>query len=332
MPTVDSPKYTLFLQKGGKTYQLLKACSAATLSEKTDSLAQTLTFTIANVKAGSVYIGSVIDPGDIIHLTCNDGDRKGELFKGPIWTSDYSQDDLSLSYTAYDPLIYIQKSSDALFFPAGHTTQQIFQTLCSKWKIPLHFQYTGGIKHEKKSWTNNKVADMMLELLKDAKKKSKVSYMIKWQAGYLLVANRGINKIVYSFADGTNLTKATSKRSMENVVTQTIITGSAKDSGEIPIKATVKGKYQNRYGILQNVQELKDKQSLADAKTSAAKDLWDNRQPTLTFTAEAVDYPFLRKGDLINFLSGANGGYKKVCVSSVSHDLLERTMSLELEL
>ncbi|WOC33485.1 MULTISPECIES: XkdQ/YqbQ family protein [Caproicibacterium] len=332
MSIAVSPQYTLFLQKGGKTYQLLKACSAATLSEKTDSLAQTLTFTVASVKAGNAYIGSIIDPGDIVHLTCNDGDRKGELFKGPVWEVNYSQDARSISYTAYDPLIYIQKSSDALFFPVGRTTQQIFQSICSKWKIPLQYKYTGGIKHEKKSWTNNKVSDMMLELLKDAKKKSKVSYMMKWQAGYLLVANRGINKIVYSFSDSTNLTKASSKRSMENVVTQIIITGSAKDSGQIPIKATVKGTYQNRYGVLQNVQEMKEKQSLADAKSDATKDLWENRQPTLTFTGESVDYPFLRKGDLVNFLSGANGGYKKISVSSVSHNLLGRTMALELEL
>lgn len=335
MPTTKQVAYTLYFQKGGKLYQLMSACSNLELSEEKETLAQTLTFDLASVKADGTYIGSILDPGDIIHLTCNDGDRKGELFRGPIWEANYSHDGRSLSYTAYDPLIYLKQSKDALYFPKGRDTKQIFETVCNKWGIPLEYTYT-TIKHDKVGGTApTSLSDFFFERLKEVRDKTHLQWTLLYQDQKLIVRYRGSNQTVYTLTDNTNLTSAEFRRSMDNVITQIIITGEVSgdksDESAAPIEATMKGTTKARYGTIQDVKAREDKQTLAQAKEEAQKTLWENRLPKNTFLFESVDYPFMRVGDIVNVESGANAGYSKLCVKSITHNFDDRTMRLELE-
>jgi len=322
--------FTLWCDKGGKRYQMRGACSKCILEEQDGQLAESLSIELANMRAAGTYIGSAIDPGDILHLSCDDGDRKGELFHGPIWTQEYRHDSQSLAITCYDPLIYMQNSQDALFFPAGKTTQSIFQTICSRWKIPLHYTYT-SISHGKKAWMGNQISDMFLELLKETKKKTGKAYRMRYENNAIDVAYRGNNSIIYKLCSYENATAASFGRSMENVVTRVLITGKEDKNGNAPVEATLDGQYGYRYGTLQKVQSRDSNTTLAAAKATATQLLWDNRLPKQTFMVDAVDCPFLRKGDLIYNYTGANGGQVKVVVASVTHDLIKNTMSLELE-
>jgi hypothetical protein len=322
--------FSLWCNKGGKQYQLRGACSRCVLEEQSGQLAESLSIELANVLADGTYIGSVLDPGDILYLSCDDGDRKGELFHGPIWTQDFRQESQSLSITCYDPLIYMQSSQDALFFPSGKNTQSIFQTICSRWKIPLHYTYS-SITHGMKAWMGNQISDMFLELLKETKAKSGKSYRMRYENNALDVAYRGSNTTIYELRTGQNATAATFGRSMENVVTRVLITGKEDKNGNAPVEATLDGQYAYRYGTLQRVQARDSNTSLAAAKSTAEQMLFDNKLPGQTFAVDAVDCPFLRRGDLVHNYTSANGSQIKVSVASVSHDLIGCTMNLELE-
>lgn len=322
--------FSLWCNKGGKKYQLQSACSKCILEEQAGQLAESLSIELANVLADGTYIGSAIDPGDILYLSCDDGERKGELFHGPIWTQEYKHDSQLLAITCYDPLIYMQSSQEALFFPSGKSTESIFRAICSRWNIPLRYSYV-SIIHGKKPWMGNEISDIFLELLKEARTKSGKAYRMRYENNALDVAYRGKNTTIYKFCTGQNVTAASFGRSMENVVTRVLITGKEDKSGNAPVEATLDGQYKYRYGTLQKVQSRDSNTSLATAKATAKQLLWDNRLPKQTFAVDAVDCPFLRKGDLVNNYTGANGSQVKVSVATVSHDLINCTMNLELE-
>ena len=333
MPAVDRVTYTLYFQKGGSLYQLAPICTELKLSEKKDELAQTLTFKLANVKVGDTYIGSLLDPGDIIHLTCNDGDgRKGELFRGPVWETEYEHGKRTYSCTAYDPLIYLNKSKDLLFFQKGRTTQQIFESVCGDWNIPLSYTYT-SIQHEQVGNTLAvQIADFLVERLHEVREKTHLQYTLKYENQKMVVCYRGNNSIVYTLSDDTNLTASSLSRTMDDMLTQVVITGPSDDSDSAPpVEATLHGENQTHYGTIQSYVARNEDDTLAKIKEEQQQTLWEKRLPSKTFSATSIDYPFMRVGDIVKYNTGSNAGWNRLCVKSVTHDLLNRSMQLELE-
>ena len=321
-------QYEMILPRRNYDYNVMGAVTKCTLSEKEGQLAQTLSFDAVNIVHSGTELLSLFGPDNPVRLLADDGESSGEVFQGEIWNQTYNEEKKTISYTCYDPLIYLQKSSDALFFPAGRPTLSILQEICGKWNVPLDYSYESA-SMEKKAFSNTRLSDMILEILEDTKRKTGKPYQIRFQGGKLLISGRGVNTTRYELAIGKNLTSVQHTISKENLITQIIITGKASENGGVPVEAVLTASTAEQRGTLQSVRSRSGDTSLAEAKKEAQEELDEHKNPEHTYSLSAPDYPFLRKGDSIQVNTGSFSGV--YYVKSITHELTSHTMNLEIE-
>lgn len=311
-------------------YPESKFVTSLKLTENDGQMAQLVKIELMNAKTDDGYFSGIFDVMDRVFVYANDGERSREVFRGFIWERPYSSAiEKTLTLTCYDNLIYLMKSQVSEYFAAGKDTKTIMNTLCNSWGIKLSYDYK-SITHPKLPLSGY-LADVMIDdVLNEVKKQTGTKYVIRSVQDVMHVKTVGTNEEIFKIQrTGGGAISTRSDRTMEEVVTKIIITGSSDDNGKTPVEAVVTGNT-SKYGTLQRTQSKDKDTSLADAKKEANTTLKEKGQPKKTFELQAIDIPWVRKGDKVKVTAGdMNQHY---IVLSVTHDASTKKMDLEVEL
>lgn len=298
------------------------------LSEKRGQLAQSFKITMANLKIEDGYFSSVIDVNDRIVVYAGDGEKVEEIFRGFIWEKNYkSEVEKEIVFYGYDNLIYLMKSEIMEFFSAGQTTKSIIGKICAEWGVSLDYQYE-SIIHPALPLKGTLGDIIYSELLEEVRKQTGIKYVLKSINDVVRIEKIGSNKVVYQINKGEqgNALNTKSNLTMDEVITKVIITGK-KDESEA-VEATLLGDTAN-YGTLQKVISRDSNTSIEEAKKEANILLSEQGIPKSTWEVNAIDIPWVRKGDKIRIVAGDMT--QEYLVQAITHYYKDKSMYLELE-
>lgn len=330
MTTIDITRiryYVEALLADGMMLELDGIAENIAWEENEKELAVRLNLTLRDVPYGSGRLSKALALCTVVYLYADYGTGKQEIFRGTIWEWEHSQiENDAIIVTCYDMLYYIQKSVDNRYYANGKTTKAIISDILNSWNVPMGEYTAPDVAHQKTLYKNKTVSAMITETLEDAKNLGGAKSIIRARAGKADVIKRGGNNDVYSFSAASNLTDTKDKYSMANLVTRVIITGKEDSNGRPKVEATIDGK--TEFGILQK-HISKGSSNLADAKAEAQKLLDEEGKPTRSIILNALDFPIIRKGDIVHVDADGLLGY--FVVKGISHNATNMTMRMEVE-
>ena len=333
MASLESPRYTVtVLTASGSKYNISDVLTDLMLQESENGIAQRATIKFKQTKHEGKYATGLINVHDRVYIFANTGNGAKEVFRGYIWEDVYAKGtEKTITLTAYDRLIYLQESEEYKYYSAGKSTKAIFQDICDAKGIKLSYSHE-SMKHSKMALRGALSDAFESDLLEEVRKKTGKRGIIRDSQGTMQVFTEGKgNSTVYKLyhGKGGNIIDTKHTVTMDGIVTKVIILGSEKDGARAPIKATVKGKT-STYGTIQKIISSTDSDKLADLKKEANQLIKDYGTPQKNIEVNAVDNPWIRKGDKIHFDDGYKEGY--AYVKSITHDALKKTMSLEIRM
>lgn len=317
------------LQPNGIGVDVTELVQSMVWEENEGELAQRATIAfIRRDKAGDELTRLAV-PGGYVIIYSNWGEGDREVFRGVIWgctSRDMQKNELAI--TAYDNLIYLQRSKDYRWYGAGTSCKDMLLGIFRDWGIPVA-KYDGPtVALGKKVFKGQTLADMVLEVLDDAKKRGAGQYIVRSSQGKVEIIPRGSNKTIYIFSEGENVMAAGYDVDLGDLVTRVKIIGQEDKNERAPVEAVVDGK--TEFGILQEVIQRSQDNSLAAAKQAAQEILNEKGTPRQTRQISAPDLPFLRKGDKVYIQTRIFSGYYYVL--SIQHDATRKEMSVEVGL
>lgn len=274
------------------------------------------------------WLHQLIPLGGQIFLYADWGSGQQEIFRGTVFVWDYRTDPLGhFTITAYDQLIYLIKSKDDRFYKAGQMAKTIIEDIAKTWGIPLGDVQGPNVALGKQVFRGETLADMINSVLKEAKAKGSIKWIVRSRQGKIDVVRPGQNTPVYVFSAHTNVESINDRQDIEELVTRVKIIGAEDKEGKAPVVATLDGR--TEFGTLQEVVYQRQYDTPAAAKSAAEDILKERGQPRRRRKVTTPDLPFLRRGDKVKVEAGTLIGY--YIVSSVSHDATTRTMMMEVE-
>lgn len=331
MASLTNPEYTVtIVAADGTKYYVTPALEDLVLTENEKELAEKVTLRVKNVNAGGKWMSVAVNVRDRVYIYANTGAKKDEVFRGRVWSKTYQKGvEKDISIVCYDNLIYLQESEESYFFSKGKTTKSVFSTICKKKGISLTYSHS-SMKHPKLVLRGTLGDILTNDLLDEVRKKTGKRGVIRSEKGKMKVVTIGKgNSTVYKLTNGEggNIISSEHSTTMDNMVTKVAILGKETKSGKVPVKTTIKGNT-SKYGTLKKIISAGD--NLSDAKKEAKQTIKDRGKPTTTRTIQAIDNPWIRKGDKVNvdddYLHGAD-----CAVMSISHDAKNKTMTLEVK-
>lgn len=301
---IDNPIYTVSIVVGDTTYNVTPAIESLSFTDQQKQFAQSVTLTLFNQKVNDSWLSKLLPVGARVYVHADDGTTQDEVFRGFIWTRSYgaSNDSKSLKLKCYDNLIYMQESEDYEFFASGRSTKDVVSALCSKWGVKLDYTYS-SITHSKLVLRGNLSDIFTSDILDLVKDQTGGKYVIRSEKDVMKVMPVGQNSTVYNLKQKENVIKTSSEHTMEGMVTKVVILGKEDENDRASIEATELG-MAKEYGTLQKVINKNDNTSLADAKKEAQSILKESGKPKWTYEVEAVDIPWIRKGDKVYVNAG----------------------------
>ncbi len=330
-PRKLDPQYNcIAVTQKGQRYELKGILISLDISIRKKQLAQCAKVKCVNVKNGTKHLNGLITVRDRMFVYASDGEKTEEVFRGFVWTVDYSSEkEKELVFTCYDNLIYFQESDENRYFSSGHSSKDICASICNDWGIKLEYTYS-VITHGKMP-LRGKLSDIFLtQILGKVRDQTGERFVMRSEKDVVKIMPAGKNAIVYDFGSGKNVLKTKSELTMEGMITKIIILGKEDDDGQSRIEAAVSGDVA-KYGTLQKVQNKSETTSIYEAKSEAEQTIKDKGKPSLTYEVEAMDIPWIVIGDKVKVGAGdLSGGYIVVGISRKIKDT-EKTMALTLE-
>lgn len=322
-------KYRLILiTEDGKRHDITDFIENLGWEENERELAARISFTAKNDYWDHGSVSSLVKPGCLVVVLAEHGSVSEEVVRGTVtdWKPTASGSSDKLDITCYDELYQLQKSQDNIYFSAGITTRSAIDSLCSDWGIPVETYEGPDVTHDKLTFKTQSLANVLLDILEDAKKKGGGEAVIRARAGKMSVVRPGSNPDVYHFA-ADQVKTCSYKMSTSEMVTRVKVIGRQDDEGRSSVEATVNGLTQ--YGIRQKIYVREKDKSLEEAQTAAQEILNENGNVKEDMTIQAPDIPFIRKGDRVHLTLGTLDGY--YVVKGIRHDADSVTMNLDLE-
>ncbi len=314
------------ITESGAVYDLDHALLSLVWEEQEGQLAQRATLKLANYKMESGYLMQLVKINCIIKISADWGGGRQPLFEGTIWEWDYaSAQAKELVITAYDPMIRLQQSKDFKYFSAGMSTPAILNNICGDWGIPLSYQWSKQITHEKKVFNCDPISDMIIKLLDEVKRQTGAPYVALYKNGSLVVSDYGANADVYQF-NTDNSISTSDKLTINNLVTRVKIIGKEDNEGRSSVDAVIDGSLE--YGVLQEVVRRDSNKNMGEANAEAQALLKERGKPEESITLAAADLPFLRRGDAVGVAAGNLTG--TFYVAGVSHNAASKQMTMTL--
>ena len=300
----ESPIYSAYVVTDDGKYDLTPVLTSLSFNNQKKQFAQSLTAKFMNILFNEKWLSTILQVRQRIFIYADDGERNEEVFRGYVWNRTYKSalNEREITLRCYDNLIYVQESEVSEYFSAGKSTKDVVTELLGDWGVSVDYQYE-SITHEKlalRGSLSDIITDDLLNLVVDRTAKK---YAITSSKDTIKIATYGSNAKVYDVKSRQNAINTRSESTMDNMVTQVVITGKADDEGREPIEATV-SQNTDKYGTIQQVISRDENTSLADAKEEAQGILDENGEPTWEYEIQASDIPWIQKGDKIMVAAG----------------------------
>ena len=300
----ESPIYSAYVVTDDGKYDLTPVLTSLSFNNQKKQFAQSLTAKFMNILFNEKWLSTILQVRQRIFIYADDGERNEEVFRGYVWNRTYKSalNEREITLRCYDNLIYVQESEVSEYFSAGKSTKDVITELLGNWGVSVDYQYE-SITHEKlalRGSLSDIITDDLLNLVVDRTAKK---YAITSSKDTIKIASYGSNAKVYDVKARQNAINTRSESTMDNLVTQVVITGKADDDGREPIEATV-SQNTDKYGTIQQVISRDENTSLADAKEEAQGILDENGEPTWEYEIQASDIPWIQKGDKIMVAAG----------------------------
>lgn len=321
MASIDNPKYKVIVKRKNtkETIDLSGALIEVTLIDSEDEFAYRAEIKVANLIKANKYMASRVSIRDVVRIYANIGNGDKLVFVGLIWQKNVlSEKERTFTITAYDNLIYLQKSEGRKMYKKGLRTKTIMKHICKGWKLKMRYSYA-SIKHGKLKLTGDYASFISDSLLKKVRSRTGVKGIIRSVNGVLEVVPEGHNASYYHLKDNWNIISNEYVSTMDDAVTKVMITGVKTKNGKkaISVKGDVK-----KWGTIQVVEE-RGKRKTADVKKTAKQTIKSKGHPHSRRKITARDIPYVRKGDRIMVNNQMN------VVKSITHLFHEGTMELE---
>lgn len=213
---------------------------------------------------------------DPVYLFEDDGVT--ELFRGFIVEREASSVTGTVTYTAYDLLYYLIKSTATYNF-SGKTAEAIAKMVCDDMEIPTGALCATGLT-QKLIVQNVSIYEIIMRAYTQAYQQNGVSYRVTAKKGYLNVEELGNVVCEIELTEDSNITSSKYKESLANMVNKVrIYDGEGNPVGVVQNDADV-----SAYGIFQQTYTVEDGK---DANTTA-KSMFNGVEKT--FTLECVNF------------------------------------------
>lgn len=331
MIAIDEIKYTVVLIDEKKEAVVLNNfLTSFSWEEMNGQLASKASLNLLNAQVPGGYLTTIIKLGTYIKIFAEWCGEQKEVFSGRVWTWTYnSAQNKDFKVVAYDHLIYIQKSKDAFYFPAGKKTSEIIKEVCGDKGFGVPVEYLGSDEtHEKEKSLSQPAGEFILNILDNAYKKGAPKCVIRWENDKMRIIPKGDNTEVYVFEADTNTFETNHSVTLDNLVTRVIVRGREKDDkvGELVIDP-IDGK--TEFGIIQELYLRPQDATVEDAKKAAEEIMKERGEPQDEMSVECADLPILRKGHKVKIAAGSIVGH--YYVKGVVHNGSEKTMTMEVE-
>ncbi|MCM3599397.1 hypothetical protein M3175_01535 [Robertmurraya korlensis] len=188
-------------------------------------------------------------------------DGKTTLFSGYLFKKELSYSSKAISFLAYDPMVYILKSSGSYNFTKT-TLGAVVRKVAADLGIPVGSIVDSGIGITLEAEISINCYQMLLSACKEAKKSTKRIYLPVIQSGKLSIIAAGQEVSNFRLANKENITDSTYSETIENVINKVLI---VDDKGNRIGQVTGEGL--NTWGIFQDVYEKQeDKNATTEAK------------------------------------------------------------------
>lgn len=255
---------SLYCTIGKEVHKLDGTWTSIMWSGETKIANRTLEFTLLNTVNG-ITRAIKPAPGSLVRLL-RTSDRK-ELFRGYVFRTSINTDG-SQTITAYDPNIYLSKSTGSYAFK-NKTASQIIDTLAKKYGIPIGTIADTKTVLPKLVFRDKSPTDIITIALTETRKHGGERFIVGNSKGKLTLSKVSTTKLDHKATTKTNIISGTYTESIEDRKTQVVMTGG--DEANISARASAKSDAAiKKYGIMQeyeNKPDIKDKsklQKLAD--------------------------------------------------------------------
>lgn len=326
-----STKYkVVIINKNVTKYDVSGIILSLNRHENDGEIAQRVELSLANQTINGQYVSGIFAVRDRVFIYASDGGDYEEVFRGFIWERSYvSSKQNKLTLTCYDNLIYFQESEDYKYFSEGYETKSICGNICGNWGVRLHFDYE-SIVHPKLVLRGTLSNIILSDILDEVKKKTGTKYVVRSTKDEVEILSVGKNKTIYKMmrGEGGNAIQTSSNITMNDMVTRVVVLGKDNKEGMATSRMTICGN-SHTFGNLQKVLSVSEEKDMADMSKEAEQLLKDNGEPKKTYTVNAVDVPWIRKGDLVYVHAGDMVG--NFIVTGITHYCTDNTMTVEVE-
>lgn len=302
--TTDITNYITSIKWGGSKSQVARKLEIEIVNAPYDP----------NIKALNIKLA------DKLYLF-EDDSMKTELFRGFVVTRERDSQSGSVSYTAYDLCYYTIKSSATYNFK-NKTAETITQVVCDDLQIPTGSLAKTG--HKQKLLVKNcKIYDIIMKAYTQAHQVDGEDYIVKALKGQLCVVKYGATICTNKLVEGSNVTRATFKETLDKMVNRVrIYDGDGKQIGVVSNSSNIKN-----YGVFQQTY-TKEKGKNA---TTTAKSKFHGVDKTAKI--EAIGFTQAVTGNGIVIQDGATGLKGLFWITEDTHKWVKgvHTMTLSLE-
>ena len=329
MIDISKIKYRLVVMtESKKQYNIKEFVEDLGWEENDGELATRISFTAKNEKTSAGLISSLAKPGCLVGVFATDGSIDEVVARGYVtnWKPLLSGSKDKVDITCYDELYNLEESQDLIYYSSGIGTKSAITQIFDNWQIPTE-KYDGpDVTHGKLAYKTESLADVLLDILDDAKKKGGGDAFIRAAKGKVSVLQWGSNKTVYHF-EVDNTKQVSHKMSTAGMITRVKVIGQEDDDGRSSVEAVVNG--QTKFGIRQKIYVRGKDDSVSDAQSAAQDIINDKGQVDEEITVQSPDIPFVRKGDLVHITAGTLNDY--YFVKGVRHDADSMSMTMDLK-
>lgn len=329
MIDISKIKYRLVVMtESKKQYNIKEFVEDLGWEENDGELATRISFTAKNEKTSAGLISSLAKPGCLVGVFATDGSIDEEVARGYVtdWKPLLSGSKDKVDITCYDELYNLEESQDLIYYSSGIGTKSAITQIFDNWQIPTE-KYDGpDVTHGKLAYKTESLADVLLDILDDAKKKGGGDAFIRAAKGKLSVLQWGSNKTVYHF-EADNTKQVSHKMSTAGMITRVKVIGQEDDDGRSSVEAVVNG--QTKFGIRQKIYVRGKDDSVSDAQSAAQDIINDKGQVDEEITVQSPDVPFVRKGDLVHITAGTLNDY--YFVKGIRHNADSMSMTMDLK-
>lgn len=329
MIDISKIKYRLVVMtESKKQYNIKEFVEDLGWEENDGELATRISFTAKNEKTSAGLISSLAKPGCLVGVFATDGSIDEEVARGYVtdWKPLLSGSKDKVDITCYDELYNLEESQDLIYYSSGIGTKSAITQIFDNWQIPTE-KYDGpDVTHGKLAYKTESLADVLLDILDDAKKKGGGDAFIRAAKGKVSVLQWGSNKTVYHF-EADNTKQVSHKMSTAGMITRVKVIGQEDDDGRSSVEAVVNG--QTKFGIRQKIYVRGKDDSVSDAQSAAQDIINDKGRVDEEITVQSPDVPFVRKGDLVHITAGTLNDY--YFVKGIRHNADSMSMTMDLK-